>query len=84
MDIYNSKIPLLFGKAPWAVTIWQTAYFTESPENVSAKWHEHENKHKEQWARDGIIKFLAKYIWYQIRYGYDRNPYEIEARQEQP
>jgi hypothetical protein len=25
------------------------------------------------------LKFIVKYIWYLIRYGYEKNPFEVEA-----
>lgn len=81
MNIYNSKIPLMFGKAPWAVTLGQTTFFTEPETKVTPTWQKHEDCHKAQWKRDGYIKFACKYIWYQMKYGYSDNPYEAEARQ---
>ena len=39
----------------------------------------HEAVHIEQIARDGAIVFSVKYLWWLARYGYRRNPYEIEA-----
>ena len=40
----------------------------------------HENKHLLQMKQDGKFKFLAKYCYFAIKYGYHKNPYEIEAR----
>jgi hypothetical protein len=40
----------------------------------------HERVHVEQWRRYGRVRFLARYLWFQWRYGYDGNPLEIEAR----
>ena len=40
----------------------------------------HELIHIEQWHRLGSIKFSIMYLYYQIRYGYDKNPLEQEAR----
>jgi len=45
----------------------------------SAELRYHESIHIEQLARDGALKFCALYLYYLIRYGYRRNPYEIEA-----
>ncbi len=39
----------------------------------------HEMVHIEQIERDGVLVFCAKYVWWSIRYGYWRNPYEVEA-----
>lgn len=40
----------------------------------------HELKHEWQMETEGRILWLIKYCYYQIRYGYENNPYEIEAR----
>ena len=40
----------------------------------------HERAHVEQWRRHGLAGFLARYLWYHFRYGYSRNPFEVEAR----
>ena len=40
----------------------------------------HEMVHIKQQLRGWLIGFYIKYIYYQIRYGYENNPYEIEAR----
>ena len=84
-DRYNSILAKILGKINgnswYAITIGQTAFYSVSKEKVETdpKWIAHENHHKVQWKRDGI-KFLFKYIYYSIRYGYWNNPYEVEAR----
>jgi hypothetical protein len=86
MDKYNSKLAKFVGffaakkGEGWAVTLGQTAYFSTPEAEVSDSWHRHEDKHKEQWGREGRIRFAAKYLWYLISEGYWGNPYEIEAR----
>jgi hypothetical protein len=45
------------------------------------RWLKHELKHVEQYKKYGIIGFLARYIWYSIKYGYYKNPMEVEARE---
>jgi len=84
MDIYNSKFPMLFalgGAKQWAVTIGQTTWYSVPKEQVDDAWRRHEDEHKRQWQEEGRLKFATKYLWYQARYGYQNNPYEIEARQ---
>lgn len=44
----------------------------------------HEQVHLEQINRDGPIKFTLLYLWWLARYGYERNPYEIEAYAKAP
>jgi len=85
MDKYNQKWTLWFAQeysATNAVTLGQTTYYSESQVYVRKhpEWQAHEDKHKEQWAREGRIKFALKYLWYHVRYGYRKNPYEVESR----
>lgn len=40
----------------------------------------HEWVHVEQWRRYGFVGFLSRYLWYHFKYGYQRNPFEVEAR----
>jgi len=87
MDIYNSKIPLIFAKSVakegstiFGFTLGQCTWYSSNKDGVTDELRRHEDCHKVQWKRDGIVKFSIKYLWYNIRYGYDKNPYEIEAR----
>ena len=44
------------------------------------RWlRKHELVHLRQVRRDGPICFTIRYFWFLARYGYRRNPYEIEA-----
>lgn len=88
-DIYNSRFAGFIGwtrgnksEYGFAVTYGQLTFYSMSKEEVEKrpKWIAHEEHHKVQWKRDGI-KFLFKYIYYSIRYGYWNNPYEVEARE---
>lgn len=47
---------------------------------LPAKMYAHEVAHIEQVVAEGRIKFVVKYLWYNIRYGYYNNPYEVAAR----
>ena len=81
MNRYNQKwVSFIFRNPRWAITLGQTAYFSVAEEEVGVSWHRHEDKHKEQWKREGLVRFAVKYLWYQITKGYNKNPYEIEAR----
>lgn len=40
----------------------------------------HELKHVEQVKAHGSIIFILKYLYYNVRYGYHNNPFEIDAR----
>lgn len=48
--------------------------------NISESLYKHESCHIMQVQRDGRLKFICKYLYYNIKYGYYNNPYEIEAR----
>ena len=41
----------------------------------------HELIHWDQYKRMGLIKFYTTYFYYSVRYGYKKNPMEIEARE---
>ena len=41
---------------------------------------QHERVHWAQWQKEGgYFRWLAKYLWYTLRHGYEANPYEVEA-----
>jgi hypothetical protein len=85
MDKYNHWLGKFFGRLNkqelYAVTFGQTAYYSCSIDLVGAGWRAHEDKHKEQYARDGWVKFLTRYIWQRITKGYENIDYEKEAMQ---
>lgn len=68
---------------PWAtgMTLGHTILF-KYPEShyVGRRTVAHELEHVRQIEREGLIKFYVKYLWYNIRYGYRNNPYEVAAR----
>ena len=41
----------------------------------------HELVHIEQQKKEWVILFLIKYIYYNLKYGYKNNPYEVAARE---
>ena len=43
-------------------------------------WMRHEVMHVLQYHREGVIRFLIKYLWLSLRFGYRNNPLEKEAR----
>ena len=40
----------------------------------------HESAHRRQAVRMGAVMYYSSYFWFTIRYGYHRNPMEVEAR----
>jgi hypothetical protein len=86
MDKYNHWLGKLFATlfAPkgkeYAVTLGQTTYYSCSIHGVSLVWRLHEDCHKAQYRREGVLCFLTKYLYYQATRGYIDNPFEVEAR----
>lgn len=57
---------------------WRTIYLlAEWQHDVDLR--RQELVHIEQIDREGPVLFSLKYLWWLVRYGYERNPYEIEA-----
>lgn len=64
-----------------AITMpWKTVHML-SDRLQDEKLVAHEMVHIEQIEREGGLVFTLKYLWYNIKYGYASNPYEIEARE---
>lgn len=58
---------------------WSVVYIT--PERINdAGLRAHESVHLMQIERDGAVLFTIRVLWYLGRYGYDKSPYELEAR----
>ncbi len=76
------KFPLLIKfigrKDTDAVTIWPFIFIKDT---IDDKLLKHEKIHLEQQKRGYLLGFYIKYFYYQIRYGYENNPYEIEAKE---
>ena len=62
----------------WA-SFWRTIYVLPGREH-DQRLLRHERKHIEQIERDGRLLFAIKYSWWALRYGYWKNPYEVQAR----
>lgn len=64
-----------------AITMpWKKVYYRDGVPSVGSRLYKHESEHLRQMDDEGSMKFLVKYLWYSTRYGYQNNPYEIEAR----
>lgn len=60
-----------------AITLWRTIFVApETPITAELLLHELRHVHQfvENWA------FPLSYLWKSLRYGYSRNPYEVDAR----
>ena len=63
-------------------SLWNTIYLV--PEHIGNRGLiRHELMHLEQMRRDGKVRFMARYTWWLLRHGYQKNPHEIEARKAQ-
>lgn len=63
-----------------ARTIPPFGIFIKESEKYNQALIEHELMHWKQFQRDGLIPFLVNYSKEASQKGYDKNPYEIEAR----
>lgn len=61
------------------VVVGRTIYFAEPLATVPEFVFRHELEHCYQQVRDGRVFFYLKYFLYSVRYGYQKNPYEVEA-----
>ena len=63
-------------------SLWGNIYFTPGYE-TDVGLIRHEQKHLEQMQRDGKMVYMVKYLYWNLKYGYFSNPYEVEARKVQ-
>lgn len=61
------------------VVLGRHVFFAMPAQNVPRWLFRHELEHCYQIEREGVFKFYFKYLWYSLRYGYERNPYERDA-----
>ena len=92
MDYFKSRLPLWFaprGMTHWAVTLGQRTWYSVPRDQVTPRWMAHEDCHKRQYARAGVLRFLARYLGEYLRnrlrgqphlQAYRNIRYEIEAR----
>ena len=67
----------------WAagMVLWPWVWFNPAKMHVSNRLYRHELEHCYQVKRLGRFKFYTTYLWYQLRYGYKKNPFEVEANE---
>lgn len=70
---------LLFGTDVLACQFGQGLYFRDEEFFLDEKIKKHEYFHVLQRRREGFL-FHFKWIYFNLKYGYEKNPYEIEAR----
>jgi hypothetical protein len=62
-------------------SFWNTIYYIDRSSLLNPYLRKHELKHIEQINRLGRLRFFVEYLWQNIKYGYDNNKFEIEARE---
>jgi hypothetical protein len=76
---YRSRLARVFlPKRYIAVTLGSHVLTTRG--HLDERTLRHEQAHIEQWRRYGVVRFLLLYLWSHVRFGYWRNPFEVEAR----
>ena len=71
------KLPYVGWSA--GVVLYPYMLFKREPKLVPDYLFRHELQHVYQIQKEGVLKFYFKYLWYLLRHGYKKNPYEIEA-----
>ena len=85
-DRYNSRIAKIIGwlnkaKGGFAITISATCtLYSKSEYDIHSDWRRHELVHQRQIKELGWWRFMTKYLWYSLKYGYQMNPFERSAR----
>jgi hypothetical protein len=77
--LYESVwVKLLLPKRFVAITLGSRVYTRRA--ELSDAVLRHERAHVEQWRRYGRLRFPLLYLWYHWKHGYEKNPFEVEAR----
>lgn len=61
-------------------SFWDTIYYKDETLIKNKRLVKHEMQHIKQMKRLGKLKFAILYTYYNLRYGYQNNPFEVEAR----
>ncbi len=69
---------LLGRRSVSGITFWNTVMLEKGAE-CDVELLLHEARHVAQYQEDRLFPF--KYLWRSIRYGYENNPYEVDARE---
>lgn len=86
MNKYNNwlakLLAIITGNDHYAITIGQTVRWSHGENFVWLRpwWRAHEQRHREQWAREGW-RMAYRYLWQSLTRGYDKNCYEIDANE---
>lgn len=77
--VYESRIARAVLPERFAAFVFGRTIYVRGQE-MSEATYLHELCHVCQFARYGLFGFLARYLWWQVVRGYERNPIEVEAR----
>ena len=61
----------------YGLTLYKWAIVARGP--YQAYTMAHEAEHVRQWTTEGFFKWPIKYFYYLIKFGYEKNPYEVKA-----
>jgi hypothetical protein len=81
-----SLIPVKIIYVPWLIPTWARAQtwrqvvLVRRGVRLTKRLLAHELAHVLQWRTLGVWGFLSQYARHLLRYGYEKNPLEIEAR----
>lgn len=80
-EVIGGVIPaVLFSHKPkdenWAITLYPFIFYRFEPEHLLRR---HEFAHCWQVERDGWLAFYLSWLWWTFKFGYEKNPHEIQA-----
>ena len=83
--VFHYDHPLAHGLARFnpdlmGITLGRHVFFRLPEDLVPDYMRVHERVHARQWRRYGFVGFIVRYVWFVVRYGYERHPLEVEAR----
>ncbi len=61
-------------------SFWDTVYYRTEEHMNTSSLRQHELQHIAQINELGCLKFMVMYMYYDYKYGYHDNPFEVEAR----
>lgn len=78
---YRHWVFRLPGMGRWrGMTLWPYILLRDAPGGSTNDVLRHEMVHWNQIEHFGMIGFYLRWVWWTIRYGYEKNPFEREAR----
>lgn len=72
---FRSWLPRLGGHT--CITLGSTIHTRQN--FITERTHAHEHAHVLQWARYGVLGFIARYLWGLLTHSYQGHPMKVEA-----